>query len=139
MNSLQKTQWALDMCPEWLGMLQTACEYQGIEYSRSMAVNVTMNLADKMTMHEDGTVTFTGVTDEDILFQVRSFEEPPPPELHTKVAQLDEAMQILNEQVSDQLVRLTDIVEPLRDVPLQLDRMETENVTRDAGTTLARG
>ena len=111
MSNLLKTQRALDMCPEWIALLQTACEFEGVPYDRSMAVHITMGLADKMELLEDGLLSIDGITDADILEGVREYEPPPPPDTVAEVEVLKEQFTALNRNILNQLETLAAKVE----------------------------
>lgn len=71
----------LDIDQDWTNMLIIACELEGLEYTRDMAVKITYNLRDKIELKPDHSVDYNSVTDEMILEEVRKHIPQYPPSL----------------------------------------------------------
>lgn len=120
-SKLLITQRALDFSQEWQGILMTACELLKVSYSRELAVEVTMQLASKMTLQDTLELDVSNVSDEDVLEAVAAYEPPPPPELATEVAALRDEFSTFRTQTAE-LSQRVDSVETFIDDSLVIEQ-----------------
>ena len=98
-DSLLITTKALDLDQDWSMRLQTACQLEGVEYTRHFGVTVTYALSGDMELRDDGTVNFEGVDDAAIITTINE-HKPKPPALQPS---LIAARLVVNENYKDRV------------------------------------